>query len=153
LPERAVFILSGTAASFRINGLSLSGTNLSDQPLTGVEGVLKPDVQRPELKLSLQVDEAAVPAGEGDTEAQALHIVPAKTIPPRAPFRLVFPFPPEAMEGEDGITVEDFFESYGGLLLKLRFEIDGQERTIIQYLHPDLLKAQLDEVAAEAGGT
>jgi hypothetical protein len=153
LPARAVFTLSGTPASFRINGLSLSGTNLSDQPLTGVEAVLKPDVQRPALKLSLQVDEAAVPAGEGDTEAQALDIVPAKTIPPRTPFRLVFPFPPEAMDGEDGITVEDFFESYGGLLLKLRFEIDGQERTIIQYLPPDLLKAQLDEVAAEAGGT
>lgn len=153
LPERAVFTLSGTPVSFRINGLSLSGTNFSDKALTGVVGILKPDVERPELKLALKVDKPAVPAGAGDTEAQALDIVPANTIPAHAPFRLVFPFPPEAMDGEDGITVEDFFESYGGLLLKLRFEIDGKERTIIQYLPPDLLKAQLDEVKAEAGGT
>ena len=75
------------------------------------------------------------------------------TVPPHAPFRLVFPFPPEAMDGEEGITSEEFFESYGGLLLKLRYEIDGKQKSIIQYLPPELLKSQLDEVAAEAGGS
>lgn len=151
LPERAVFTLSGTPSSFRINGLSLSGTNLSDQPLTAVEGVLKPDVKRPDLKLTLSVDKAATPIAEGDTEGHALDIAPQHTVPPQAPFRLVFPFPPEAMDGEDGLTVEEYFESYGGLLLKLRFEVDGQERSLIQYLSPELLKSQLDEVTAEAG--
>jgi hypothetical protein len=148
LPERAVFTLSGTPASFRINGLSVSGTNQSDQALTAVRAVLKPDVQRPDLKLTLQVDRPAVPAGEGDTAAQALDVVPENTVPPHAAFRLVFPFPPEAMDGEDGITVEDFFESYGGLLLKLHYESDGKQRSVIQYLAPKLLKAQLDEVTA-----
>ncbi len=57
------------------------------------------------------------------------------------------------MGGEDGITVEEFFESYGGLLLKLRYETDGAEKAVIQYLQPELLKAQLDEVAAQAGGS
>ena len=74
-------------------------------------------------------------------------------MPPHAPFRLVFAFPPEAMDGEDGLTVEDFFESYGGLLLKLRYETDGAQKAVIQYLPPDLLKAQLDEVATQAGGS
>jgi len=152
LPERAVFTLSGTPASFRINGLSLGGINQSDQPLTSMQGVLKPDVQRPDLKLTLQVDKRASQAGEGDTEAQSLDIVPRNTVPPHAPFRLVFAFPPEAMDGEDGITVEDYFESYGGLLLKLRFEVEGKERTLIQYLPPDMLRGQLDEVSAGAGG-
>ena len=142
LPERALFTLSGTPASFRINGLSLGGVNLSGQPLTGVEAVLKPDVKRPDLKLSLEVDMA----GQGAAAPQEA------TVPAGATFRLVFPFPPEAMGGADGITVEEYFESYGGLLLKLRYEIDGTQKSLIQYLPPDVLKAQLEEVSAQAGG-
>lgn len=155
LPERAVFTLSGTPESFRINGLSVSGVNNSDQPLTGLQGVLKPDVQRPDLKLTLQVDTPAAPAGETErkTEGDAMSVAADGTVPAQASFRLVFPFPPEAMGGEDGITVDEFFDSYGGLLLKLRYEIDGAEKSVIQYLAPDMLKAQLDEVSAQAGGS
>ena len=150
LPERAVFTLSGTPASFRINGLSISGVNQSAQPLTGIEAVLKPDMQRPDLKLALEVDKEAV--AEGDDAGRALDIVPKGTVPAHAPFRLVFALPPEATGGEDGITVEEFFESYGGLLLRLRYEVDGKQKTLIQYLPPELLREQLDEVAAEATG-
>lgn len=151
LPDRAVFTLSGTPESFRINGLSVSGTNLSDQALTAARGIFKPDVQRPDLKLTLEVDRSAVPAGGAD--AEALAVVPANTVPPHAPFRLVFPFPPEAMDGEDGITVEEFFDSYGGLLLKFHYEIDGKQKSLIQYLPPELLQSQLDEVEAGASGS
>ena len=150
LPERAVFTLSGMPASFRINGISVSGLNQSDEPLTSIEAVLKPDVKRPDLKLTLQVDQPAA-AGKGDAAAP-LQIVAENTVPARSPFRLVFPFPPEAMGGEDGITVEEFFESYGGLLLKLRYESGGAQKSVIQYLPPALLRAQLDEVTAGAGG-
>jgi len=150
LPERAVFTLSGTPESFRINGLSVSGVNNSDQPLTNLQGVLKPDVQRPDLKLSLQVDEKQSPSGEGAAPQTA--VVATGTVPAQTPFRLVFPFPAEAMGGEDGITVDEFFDSYGGLLLKLRYEIEGVEKSVIQYLGPDLLKGQLDEVAAPVAG-
>jgi hypothetical protein len=151
LPDRAVFTLSGTPEAFRINGLSITGTNQSDQALTGVHAILKPDVQRPDLKLILQVDGLTGSAGED--AAEALDVVPANTVPAHAPFRLVFPFPPEAMDGEDGITVAEFFDSYGGLLLKFRYEIDGKQKLLIQYLPPDLLEAQLDEVVAEASGS
>ncbi len=150
LPERAVFTLSGTPESFRINGLSVSGVNNSDQPLTGLQGVLKPDVQRPDLRLSLQVDEKQTPAGEG--AAQQTAVVAPGTVPAHTPFRLVFPFPPEAMGGEDGITVDEFFDSYGGLLLRLRYEIEGVEKSVIQYLGPDMLKGQLDEVSVPVAG-
>jgi hypothetical protein len=64
---------------------------------------------------------------------------------------LNFQFPPEAMGSADGISVEDFFESYGGLLLKLRYDADSAERSVIQYLDPEMLKTQLDEVSAQAG--
>lgn len=150
LPERAVFTLSGTPESFRINGLSVSGVNNSDQPLTALQGVLKPDVQRPDLRLSLQVDEKQTPSGEGAPPQTA--VVAPGTVPAHTPFRLLFPFPPEAMGGEDGITVDEFFDSYGGLLLKLRYEIEGVEKSVIQYLGPDLLKGQLDEVSAQVAG-
>ena len=150
LPDRAVFTLSGTPEAFGINGLSISGTNQSDLPLTGVHAILKPDVQRPDLKLILQVDKTAA---ADDSGPQALDIVPANTVPAHAPFRLVFPFPPEAMDGEDGVAVEDFFDSYGGLLLKFQYEIDGTQKSLIQYLPPELLRSQLEEVAGEASGS
>ena len=75
------------------------------------------------------------------------------TVPPDGVFRLVFQFPPEATGSADGISAEEFFESYGGLLIKLRYDAGGAERAIIQYLDPQMLKAQLDEVSAEAGGS
>jgi hypothetical protein len=150
LPERAVFTLSGTPASFRINGLSVGGVNLSGHSLTAVEGVLKPDVTRPDLKLTLEVDLQTAPESEGDADVQA--VAPVGTVPAGAAFRLVFSFPPEVMGEEDGITVDDYFDAYGGLLLKLRYEVDGTQKSIIQYLRPDALRAQLDEVSAEADG-
>lgn len=148
--DRSVFTLAGTPESFGINGLSISGFNESGQPLTDVHAILKPDVQRPDLKLILQVDDSA---DADDSGAQTLDIVSANTIPAHAPFRLVFPFPPEAMDGEDGVAVEEFFDSYGGLLLKFRYEIDGAQKSIIQYLPSELLRSQLDEVEAEASGS
>jgi hypothetical protein len=75
------------------------------------------------------------------------------TVPPGSAFRLVFLFPPEATGSADGISTEEFFESYGGLLLKLRYDAGGAERSMIQYLDPEMLNAQLDEVSAEAGGS
>lgn len=157
LPDRAVFTLSGTPDAFLINGLSISGLNNSDQALTGLEGVLKPDVKRPDLKLSLKVDLPEITAVDGtaagQTEGAAAQVLPSGAVPAHTSFRLVFPFPPEAMGGEDGITTDEFFDSYGGLFLTLRYEIDGVQKSVFQYLAPDMLKAQLDEVPAQAGGS
>ena len=155
LPDRAVFTLSGTPEAFLINGLSISGINNSDQTLTSLQGVLKPDVQRPDLRLSLQVVAPASPARDGTQapppEGLASTVLPSGAVPAHTPFRLVFPFPPEAMDGADGISTEEFFDSYGGLFLTLRYEIDGVEKSVFQYLAPDMLKAQLDEVPEQAG--
>ena len=153
LPERAVFTLSGTPEAFLINGLSIRGVNNSDAPLLSLEGVLKPDVQRPDLRLSLQVekspDDPNADAADGVTTAA----LPGNAIPPHTAFRLIFPFPPEAMGDEDGISVEDYFDNYGGLLLRLRYEVDGAEKSVIQYLAPEMLRTQLEEIPAQAGGS
>ncbi len=157
LPERAVFTLSGTPENFLINGLSVSGINNSDQTLTAVEAVLKPDVKRPDLKLSLKVDAPQSPVGDASqgipSERLASTVLPSGAVPARTSFGLVFPFPPEAMDGGEGLSTEEFFESYGGLFLTLRYQIDGVEKSVFQYLAPDMLKAQLDEVPQQAGGS
>ena len=144
LPERSVFTLSGTPEAFLINGISIAGVNNSDEALTDLEGALSSDVQRPDLLLDVVVEaEGKEPSARG----------PVATVPPGEPFRLTFLFPPEATGSADGISVDEFFESYGGLLLKLRYDADGAERSVIQYLDPEMLKAQLDEVSAGAGGS
>ena len=129
LPERAVFTLSGSPESFLINGISIAGVNNSDETLTGLEAALSPDVQRPDLKLELAVAPQEPKSGSNE----------ALRVPPGVSFRLNFQFPPEAVGSADGISVEDFFESYGGLLLTLRYDADNAARSVIQYLDPEML--------------
>jgi hypothetical protein len=141
LTNRVVFTLSGTPQSFRINGLLIRGENTSDRPLNAVEGVIKPDVARPEFKLVL---DPGVPAPQAESpgvaDVEVTASIPGDTIPAQAPFNLVFAFP------GDGLSAEEFFEDYGGLTLNVRYEADGKQRAIIQYLSPEMLKAQLAEV-------
>jgi hypothetical protein len=143
LTHRVVFTLSGTPQAFRINGLLIRGENTSDQPLNAVEGVIKPDVARPELKLVL---DAGVPVPQAEstsvTNVEVTASIPGDTIPAQAPFNLVFAFP------EKGLSAEEFFGAYGGLTLNVRYEADGKQRAVIQYLSPEMLKAQLAEVQA-----
>ena len=80
-------------------------------------------------------------------------VTPDGAIPPHAFFKLVFPFPPEAHGEEPGIALDDFIGSYGGLLLKLRYHVDGTRKSLIQYLTPEMLKAQLVEIQREADGS
>ena len=110
--ERSVFAFSATPQGLRIEGFSISGQNGSDQPLTGVEGIIKTDVPRPDLKLALIVDR---PEGGDVAEAQAGEARATDVIPPQAPFKLVFAFPTEA--GQDGVTPEEVLATFGGLML------------------------------------
>jgi hypothetical protein len=144
LAERAIFTLSGSPQSFLLNGISINGMNNSDDALTDLQAALRTDVQRPDLKL----DVAVIPQ-----DKQAASSAAVATVPPGAAFRLTFQFPPEALGSGEGISIEDFFESYGGLLLRVRFEAEGAKRTVLQHLSPEMLKAQLEEVSAQAGGS
>ena len=38
-------------------------------------------------------------------------------------------------------------------MLKVRYELAGRQMTFIEYLSPDMLKAQLAELQAEANGS
>jgi hypothetical protein len=147
--ERSVFSAELTPQGVRLTGLTLKAENNSDASLAGLEGVVKPDAKHLDLKLEVKVD--MVPAeGESAQGATAAEVQGNGVIPPHAFFSLVFPFPPEAQGQEPGIALDDFIAAYGGLMLKLRYDVDGTEKSLIQYLSPEMLKAQLTEIQHEA---
>ena len=143
LAERSIFAYATTPAGARIEGFSIGAVNMADDPITSVEAVLKPDLHSEELKLDLVVDKLGDVAGaEQPSEAPAVDAPPG-TIPSQAPFKLVFLFSaPEAPQ--------DVLKASGGLLLKVRYEIAGKEKSFIQYLPAELLEEQLAEIQAEA---
>jgi hypothetical protein len=153
IDERSVFAYAVTPDGVRIRGFAIGGVNLSDGPVTALDGMVKPDSQAHDLKLTLSVE---MPGGPADQEASAqpsaatAAAVPEGTIPSQAPFRLVFLFP-SATEG--GMTPHEVLAAYGGLMLKVRYEVDGTQRSFIQYLPQALLEEQLAEIAAEAKGS
>ena len=148
--ERSVFSAELTPHGVRLTGLAIKAENNSDDALSGLEGVVKPDAKHLDLKLEVKVD--MVPA-EGTEGAAAAAVQGNGVIPPHAFFRLVFPFPPEAHGDEPGIALKDFIAAYGGLMLKLRYDLAGTQKSLIHYLSPEMLKAQLTEIQHEADGS
>ena len=51
------------------------------------------------------------------------------------------------------MTPHDVLAAYGGLMLRVRYEVDGRQRSFIQYLPQALLEEQLAEIVAEAKGS
>ena len=94
----------------------ISGANISDQPLTTIRAVLKPDSGAPHLELSLQVD--------------GLSSANGGVIPPGARFTLTAPdFTPDAA-------------THGGAILSLAYSQAGRQKTSITYLTPQMLTAR-----------
>ena len=148
--ERSVFTAELTPQGVRLTGLAIKAENNSDEALSGLEGVVKPDAKRVDLELEVKVD--MVPA-DGAQGAEAAGVQANGVIPPHAFFSLVFPFPPEAQGEEPGIALNDFIAAYGGLMLKLRYDVGGTQKSLIHYLSPEMLKSQLTEIQHEADGS
>ena len=108
LDDPAAQILAESA-----EGISIAGTNISDQALEEVQTVLKPDTTQRELKLALRV--------EGEPAE-------AKTIPAGARFSLV-----STQSGDGGLLPGD------GAILTFRYVQAGRGRTSILYLTPEML--------------
>jgi hypothetical protein len=95
-------------------GLSISGTNLSDQALEEVHAVLKPDSGQREVELVLNVEGHNVGGGA--------------VIPPGARFSLA-----PATKGQDGA------KPFGGAILTFRYVQAGQRKNSILYLTPSMV--------------
>jgi hypothetical protein len=154
LAERSIFIFTGTTEGVRIKGFSISAENKSNQPLTGVSGILKPDVEGPDMPLSVIIDmpkgetSLAHPPEASAAEANAAGIVPAHSV-----FRLIFPFPEEPGSEQQGVTPEEVVQTFGGLMLKVHYDVAGKEKAFMYYLSPAMLKEQLTEIEASAKGS
>jgi hypothetical protein len=95
-------------------GFSISGTNVSDEALEQVQGVLKPDATMREMPLALSVEGAG--AGDGSV------------IPADARFSLFSAAPDESAAGQAG-----------GAILTFRYVQAGQRKTSILYLTPAMV--------------
>ncbi len=139
--ERSVFVTADGPGIPRLVGLAFNAENWSDHTLTDFHGTVKPDLKIIDFKLAIDLIETVGPAPASPAP---------DTVPPRTAFRLVVPFPREVEDGAEGVEVDDFLGGYGGLTLKVRYAVDGREKSYIQYLSPAVLKAQLAEVAGNA---
>jgi hypothetical protein len=152
LAERSIFIFTGTPEGVRITGFSISGENNSDQPLTGLAGVLKPDVEGPEMPLSVSIDmpkgEATLHPAEASAAEAGEGMVPAHSV-----FRLIFPFPEETGAEQQGVTPEEVVQTFGGLMLKVHYDVAGKRKAFMHYLSLAALKDQLSEIEAGAKGS
>ena len=130
-PDRPIFVTRTTGKNVWVKGISIRGENISNETLTAVQGVLKPDRSNTEIKLNVSL--------AGDAAA--------REIPPGATFTLNYAFPQPAAPGQQfGISAEEFLSTYGGLIFAFHYTQSGNETTRIEYLSPSMLRAQLAEI-------
>jgi hypothetical protein len=149
LDERSVFVFDPTPDGLRIKGFAIGGVNLSEETLGALGGVIKPDGRDQDLDLALSVEKL-----EGDADgaqSESVAVLAEGAIPPQAPFRLVYLFPAEGANG--GLTSQQVISTYGGVLLKVHYEVDGKQKSFIQYLPTSLLEEQLAEILAAVKGS
>jgi hypothetical protein len=119
---KSILALSGF--DNRVAGLSIDGINISDLPLTEVQGTLKPDKGFSEMKLVLRHRE---------------HHLGARDIPPGTPFSLVYDLP----KNEKGLSIDVFLATIGGAVFTFKYKVAGHARTLITYLSYLAIKKQL----------
>ena len=144
LDERSVFAFASTPDGMRIKAFAIGGVNTSDQTLDAVTSVIRPDRQAKDLRLAMRVN---MP-DEQDSEAKIFAPGVPGTVPAQAQFRLFFLFPEEG-----GMTPDQVRSAFGGVVLKLRYETAGKEKSLIHYLSPSFLDGQLAEIMAEVKGS
>ncbi len=142
LDVRSVFAYAAKPDGMRIRGFAIGGVNLSDQTLDGVESVIKSDYQAKDVKLAMRV------AAPNEEASKAFEPGVPGAIPPEGEFALIFTFPEEG-----GITPDRVLSTFGGVVLKVRYEVGGKEKSFIHYLSPAFLQKQLAEIAGEPKGS
>jgi hypothetical protein len=51
------------------------------------------------------------------------------------------------------VTPEEVVHTFGGLMLKVHYDVAGKEKAFMHYLSPAMLKEQLSEIEASAKGS
>jgi hypothetical protein len=114
-----------------VRGFLLGGKNISDQPLTDVQGILKPDTSHGNIELNLTLD--------GNQADGSVH-----TIPPGAQFSLVYTFPTHPK----GLSTNSFLEKFGGVIFTFHYTHAGAQTTFICHFSASRFKTDLQTVEA-----
>jgi hypothetical protein len=144
LDERSVFTFAATPEGPRVTGFAIGGVNMSEQNLEAVTGVIKPDNEAKDIKLALWL----VPSEEQPGEIKTFEPGEPGAVPPQGQFALVVAFPENG-----GVPPDRVLSAIGGVMLRVRYEVAGTEKSFIQYLSPSFLEQQLAEIAGEAKGS
>jgi hypothetical protein len=143
LEERSVFTFITTPEGLRVTGFAIGGVNMSERNLDAVTGVIKPDNQAKDIKLAMQL----IPAEGQPGEITTLEPGAPGAIAPQEQFALVFAFP------ENGVPPDRVLSEFGGVMLRVRYQDAGTEKSFIQYLSPAFLEQQLAEITGAAKGS
>jgi hypothetical protein len=114
-----------------VSGFLIGGKNISDQPLTEVQGILKPDTSHGNIELNLSLD-------GNQTDGSV------RTIPPGAQFNLVYTFPTHPK----GLSSNSFLEKFGGVIFTFHYTHAGAQTTFICYFSASRFKTELQTVEA-----
>jgi hypothetical protein len=121
---RGPSILVFSRSKKAVTGFSISGKNVSDEPLMDVAGTLKPDTGGGEIKLDLSLD---------STHASV------RMIPPGAQFNLDYTLPRQPQ----GLSESAFLSKFGGAIFAFHYTHAGAEKTFICYFPATRFKAQM----------
>jgi hypothetical protein len=144
LDERSVFTFTTTPEGPRVTGFAIGGVNMSEQNLEAVTGIIKPDHEAKDVKLALRL----VPSEDQAGEIKTFEPGEPGAVPPQGQFALVVAFPENG-----GVRPDRVLAAIGGVMLRVRYEVAGTEKSFIQYLSPSFLEQQLAEIAGEAKGS
>ena len=126
-----LFALSPDDKGAKINGFLISGKNTSNQPLTEVQGVLKPDSGDGNFELNLSLN--------GNPTDKNV-----RTIPPGAHFSLVYEFP----KRQKVLSPYGFIEKLGGIVFTFHHTHAGIQKAVICYFSASKFRSDLQNVDA-----
>ena len=126
----SLFALAPDDKGAKVDGFLISGRNTSEQPLTEVQGVLKPDSGEGNLELNLSL------SGNPTDES-------VRTIPPGAQFSLVYVF-----SKQKALSANGFVEKFGGAVFTFHYTHAGTQKALICYFPASRFRRDLQNVKA-----
>jgi hypothetical protein len=135
-PKQSIFVKRNFSGATWIEGISINGENKSNQSLTAVQATLISDSGE-QIELTVRA------TGRQQADADA------PNVPSGSAFSLEHGFHSDGSSHLTGMSAEEFLSKYGGMIFRMRYTVAGVQRTLIDYLSPSWLKAQLADASAQ----
>ena len=152
IDERAVFVVDATPDGLRIKGFAIGGVNLSEVAawLARRRRSSRMDTTTISSSSSASSSRSKIPTQRTLRRPRPSLLRFCRTGRFRRRRRSSWCF---SSRTGGGMTPQEVVAAYGGLLLKVHYEMDGKQRSLIQYLPTSLLEEQFAEIQAAAKGS